>query len=350
MKLLLITQKVDADDFYFSFFISWIKLMAREFDRLDVICLGKGDFNLPENVRVFSLGKEKGNLKIARLFNFYKLIFGLHYDSVLVHMNPIWVVLGGLVWKLGGKKVFLWYTHKSVTFKLRLAEKIADKIFTASRESFRFESKKVIITGHGIDTQLFKPSQDPTLSVKEPGLGRQAVGQTLRILAGGRITPSKNYETLIEAAKILKKRDFLFKIDIFGEPILESDYKYREKLFQIIKESGLEPNFNFLGKVLNDVMPKLYQEHNLFVHLSRTGSLDKVILEAMACGIKVVSSNDASKTFLPENLIFDNDDPNELAEKIISMSYDPNSDLIDYVVKNHNLNILISKIGKIIKK
>ena len=54
------------------------------------------------------------------------------------------------------KKTLLWYTHKAVNWKLKLAEKLVDKIFTASKESFRLPSKKVEITGHGIDLEKFK--------------------------------------------------------------------------------------------------------------------------------------------------------------------------------------------------
>src|SRR3989344_8250246 len=148
MKLLVITQKVDENDQLLGFFIEWLKRLAQKFDKLIVLCLEKGEFNLPENVEVISLGKNKGHSKIRQLFTLYSLLFTRrhNYDAVFIHMNPIWVVLGGPLWKLFNKKIFFWYTHKAVTSKLRLAEIFADVIFTASKESFRLPSKKIIIT------------------------------------------------------------------------------------------------------------------------------------------------------------------------------------------------------------
>ena len=345
MKLLVITQKVDENDQLLGFFIEWLKRLAQKFDKLIVLCLEKGEFNLPENVEVISLGKNKGHSKIRQLFTLYSLLFTRrhNYDAVFIHMNPIWVVLGGPLWKLFNKKIFFWYTHKAVTPKLRLAERFANVIFTASKESFRLPSKKVIVTGHGIDTQLFKPDHLRLNLKKDQRFN-------LSILSVGRIAPVKNYETLIDAAKILKDGGVDFSVTMVGEAALDSDARYLMSLKLKIKSLKLEENFNFVGKINHKDLLRYYQTHDVFIHLSKTGSLDKTILEAMACGMRVLSSNDSSMAFLPGNLIFIEDDPLELASKILTVkdsAIDP--DLRHYVVQNHNLDILIDKISNYIK-
>ena len=353
MKLLIITQKVDKNEQLLGFFIEWLRLFAEKFEKITVLCLEKGEYDLPGNVKVISLGKDRGYGKFKQFFNFYFLILKYHreYDAVLVHMNPIWVVLGGYFWKLFDKKIFLWYTHKSITLKLRIAVIVADIIFTASPESFRLNSKKVVVTGHGIDTDLFKPNSEfENPALKERGLpgevGRQ--DSKLRLLSIGRISPVKGYETLIDAAKILKDKNVDFIITIIGEPALESDSEYEESLKFKIQNLKLEENFDFVGKVVHNDLPKYYQSQDLFIHLSKTGSLDKTMLEAMACGIKVISSNDAARTILPVELLF-NDNPQELADKIIKSQEINTDNLRTYVVNNHNLQKLITKISEIIK-
>ncbi len=337
MKLLIVTQKVDSGDQLLGFFIDWIKRFADKFDLVTVICLQKGDFDLPDNVRVKSLGKDRGQGKARQLFNFYYLISTLDYDAVLVHMNPIWMVLGGPVWRLMGKHIFLWYTHKAVTWKLRIAEIFTQKIFTASKESFRLPSRKVIVTGHGINTELFKPA------------GHHGSGHKLRILSVGRISPVKNYETLIEAAKILKDGGMDFSVTMAGEPALAKDKDYLLKLKYAVNILGLGDEFNFVGKVDFKNLPELYQSHDLFVHLSKTGSVDKTLLEAMACGMKVLSSNDSARAFLPGRYLFDENDPKELAEKIKEASKIPvDPSLREYIVVHHNLDRLIGKLSDII--
>ena len=337
-KLLVVTQKVDENDQLLGFFIDWIRLLAEKFEKITVLCLEKGQFTLPDNVEVISLGKDHGAGKLKILSTLYFLLFTCRkeYDAVFVHMNPIWVVLGGWWWRLTGKKIYFWYTSGGVTLKLKLAEKFSNVIFTASPESFRLKSKKVIVTGHGIDTDLFKPN-----------LRRSDLGETnhkLKILSVGRIAPVKNYETIIEAAEILKDRGFNFSVTMVGEPALDMDKYYELRIKEKIKKLKLESYFNFVGKVDHKDLPPFYQSHDLFVHLSKTGSLDKTILEAMACGMNVLSSNDASRGFLPPELIFNQDNSAELADKIKNIQLSQGRNLRQYVVENHSLSGLIDKI------
>jgi len=342
MKLLIVTQKVDPEDQLLGFFIDWIKIFANKFESIIILCLVQGRFSLPENVRVISLGKNRGESKACQLFNFYKYTWLLRkdYNAVFVHMNPIWVVLGGFWWHRLSKKVFFWYTHKAVTIKLKLAEQFADVIFTASKESFRLPSCKVIITGHGIDTNLFRP--DPS---------RKKYDGITRILSVGRIAPVKNYETLVDAAKILDGRQFNFSVAIVGEPALKKDELYERRLKDKIKNLGLEKYFRFLGKIVNKDLAPYYQSQDIFVHLSKTGSVDKTLLEAMACGMKVVSCNDSARAFLSSDLIFDEDDPKELAEKIMEILVkEADPDLRECVLENHNLGRLINKITNVINE
>jgi glycosyltransferase involved in cell wall biosynthesis len=219
-----------------------------------------------------------------------------------------------------------------------LAEKLVDKIFTASPESFRLKSKKIVITGHGIDTEKFQNTKHKTQ------IKHKAQSTKQKILTAGRIAPVKNYEILIEAAEILKTRGFDFEVKIAGAPILEKDEIYFEKLKGIIKEKKLENIIIFVGSIPYRSIPEFYQEGDLFVNLSDTGSIDKAILEAMACGLLVLTSNEAFKNILAEKY-FTTKNPEEIAEKIIILSRaNPDSDLRDCVVKNHGLEALIKKI------
>ena len=60
MHLLFITQKVDRADWLLGFTHGWLKALAGKVDRLTIICLEQGETELPSNVRVISLGKERG--------------------------------------------------------------------------------------------------------------------------------------------------------------------------------------------------------------------------------------------------------------------------------------------------
>jgi len=281
MKLLIITQAVDTEDPILGFFARWIEEFAKHTERTEVICLKSGRSDLPENVRVHSLGKERvaaenttiyGSVfrRVRYVWRFLSLVWKLRneYDAVFVHMNPEYIVLGGFWWRLWGKRVALWYTHKSVTLKLRMAELLVDIIFTASRESFRLPSKKVRVMGHGIDTEFFSP--DPSIARGE------------WILSAGRLMQSKRHDLAIRRAaregKVLR---------IAGEG------PERANLEALAHTQ--HATVQFLGGLAQTQLRDEYRTAAYFVHTSETGSLDKVVLEALACGLKVVTDDPALK-------------------------------------------------------
>ncbi|MFH1979538.1 MAG: glycosyltransferase [Patescibacteria group bacterium] len=366
MKLLILTQKVDVNGSILGFFHGWIEEFAKNCEQVTVICLqeglpcemrsnfserkiiSQGDYNLPENVKILSLGKENGISKIKYIFNFYKYIWRerKNYNRVFVHMNPEYVVLGGLFWRLWNKKIGLWYTHKAVNLKLRIAEKLVNKIFTASKESFRLKSKKVIITGHGIDIKKFK--------IQSSKFKVQNINKKFKIITIGRISRIKNLDILIKAANILRDKNSDFKINIIGAPISEKDKIYFEKLKELIKEKKLENYINFLGSIPHKNINKFYQKADLSINLCPTGGMDKAVLESIACVTPVIVLNKTfANTFgeFQNQLILKNPDVNELAEKInqIIELPTPQKDkmknaLYQTIVINHNLENLIKKI------
>lgn len=335
-KLLIITQRVDEHDQLLGFFIAWIQRFAQHFAHVHVLCLQKGSYQLPQNVSVESMGKDREYSKARQLFEFYRFIIARRheYDVVFVHMNPIWAALGGLVWRIMRKRVCLWYTHKAVTMRLRVAHAMVHRVFSASPESFRLPSTKVMFTGHGIDTDAFSPG-DEHLRSKDS------------LLTVGRIAPVKNLEVLVDAMSLLAQQGSLLRVVVVGEAALDADRAYEDSIRRRINNAGLAEQFVFAGKHKNDELQMFYRQCALFVHMSRTGSLDKALLEAMACGSRVVSSNDSARAFLPPELIFDGTNPGDLARGIDqALSESPDPSLRAYVVEHHNLNALIQKLSK----
>ena len=154
MKLLIITQKVDSDDGYFGFFHDWLKLFAAKCETLTVISLETGTYDLPSHVRVLSLGKENGRSLFKYITRYYGYSWKYRHDytHVFCHMNPPYVILGAPLWKLLGKKIALWYIHRNVDLKLRIAEKLVDVAYTSTPESFRIESNKRNLIGVSVST------------------------------------------------------------------------------------------------------------------------------------------------------------------------------------------------------
>ncbi len=314
----MITRKVDREDASpAGFTYGWVKKLGENLDFLYVLTWQKSDRgDLPENIKIISLHF----LKIFTLpWHVLRLLPKI--DGVFCHQNPEYTILSFPA-KVFRKKIVSWYTHKTVNFKRRLMELLADTILTASDKSFRrpLFSKKVIVTGHGIDVNYFRMAEKK--------------GE-FQIVSIGRISPAKDYETLIKAAGSLK-------LKIVGQPVLKRDWQYLKKLK---KMAG--PNVEFVGGVPHSQILPHYQNCDLFVNLSRTGSLDKAVLEAMACGKLVLTSNEAFKDILSSEMMFQPGDPKDLADRIVNLrnlSADVGAGLREIVVKNHNLDNLVKKI------
>lgn len=343
MKLLILTQKVDQNDDVLGFFHGWVLEFAKHSAFVTVIALGVGEYNLPKNVRVFSLGKERGDSRLWYVINFYRLVWRerKNYDVVFVHMNPIYVILGGLLWKGWGKRIGLWYTHKNVDMKLRIAEKLSDIIFTASRESFRLTSNKIKIVGHGIDTEIFKPAE-------------KAKSEGLRIVTAGRISPVKDYETLIEAIEMLARENITAQVDIIGGPATTADEGYLNKLRILVREKNLGHLVRFIGPIPNKDLSVHLQKADIFINMSRTGGLDKAVLEAMSAGLIVVTSNEVLRVALGSDavmLFFAPGNAGMCVERIKGIQMLPLSErnyvasrLRSIVEKEHNIKTLIPRI------
>lgn len=347
MKLLIITQKVDKNDPILGFFHNWISKFSEKFEKISVICLEKGSFDLPSNVKVYSLGKESGRAKIKYVKNFFNLILGLHrdYEAVFVHMNPEYIVLSGFLWKVFGKKIFLWYSHRSIDLKLRLATFLSDGIFTPAPQGFGIKSKKVFYTGHGINFDDFK-------------IAYNHKKDDIVLLHVGRITRIKNIDILIKAvAKLKSVFSKRLKLILVGGTITSDDKKYSDSLKRIIIETNTQDVVEFRGFVPPSQIQNLYGMSDLSINLAPTGGLDKVVLESIACGVPVLVSN---STFIDlfgkysGDLVFLEKNQDDLAEKIKALiDNNEKQKIADYLLvrskERHDLGNTIDKISLIIK-
>jgi glycosyltransferase involved in cell wall biosynthesis len=363
MKLLVLTQRVDRGDSVLGFMPEWLRAFAGVAESVTAICLERGEFDLPNNVRVFSLGKEKYNTndtnrysnnantfvrRLRYIFKFYRLIWQerKNYTHVLVHMNPEYVVMGGLCWRMMGKRIGLWYAHGHVPFWLRLAEPLTHDIFASTKSGFRLPTKKLNIIGQGIDTEYFRPA------------GKKEDHDQFRIISVGRISPVKDYETLIQAISHLPSRAAVH-VDIIGGAGTSEQEKYFKEIKDLVQDRGLSDTIHFAGPVANRDILEILQTSDLFVNMSRTGSLDKAMLEAMACGVPVLTCNEAMLEVFghyQKQLMYQKGDSSELAKKIeefVKMapatSQSIGRDLRVIVVQDHSLNQFVKKITERLK-
>jgi glycosyltransferase involved in cell wall biosynthesis len=333
MRLLICTQAVDENDPVLGFFCRWIVEFAARCEHIHVICLREGKYSLPGNVSVHSLGKESGASRIKYLARFFRYSFALRrgYDTVFVHMNEEYVLLGGLVWRLLGKKIALWRNHKMGSWRTRIALKLSSVVFHTSPQAFVAHSAKAVEMPIGIDTDLFSPGAGPVAG---------------SILFLGRLDAVKRPELFLGAMREIAETHPDARADIYGDPTPGRE-AFAEELKR--KFSGLS-NVSFHGAVANDLTPALYRSHAIYVNTTPSGSFDKTIGEALSSGALVIAANAAVAPVLGE-FFSDTEDPERLAS-VMSRALDMGlSERIsfagkarEYVVMHHSLRLLADRV------
>jgi glycosyltransferase involved in cell wall biosynthesis len=337
MKLLVITQKVNKNDPILGFFHRWIVEFSKSFESVLVICLEMGEFDLPDNVKVLSLGKEERVSKIKYMFRFYKYIwqFRKEYDTVFVHMNQEYILLGGVIWKVLGKKISMWRNHHAGNFLTDIACYLCDKIFCTSKFSYTARFKKTQFMPVGIDTDFFK-------------VNLNVLRQPNSVLFLGRISPVKKPHIFIKALGILKKRNINFYASIYGDP-LPKDEDYFNSLKTLALELNLNKEIKFERGVPNDKTVDVYNTHKAYVNLSSSGMYDKTIFEAMACGCTIFASNDNLKGQIDDFYVLPQDNEEELALRLEQYFFGKvliKGNFEKYVQENHSLKELAKKLNK----
>lgn len=349
MNILFLTRKIDSDDDAASFVSDWIREFSAQLDggQLIVICQEMGRVpTLGENVEFYSLGKERGygKLRQSLLFQKHLLLNIGRVQGVFAHMIQHYSIMAGPWCFLFGKRLFQWYAHKDVNILLRLSTLFVDGFVSPSQESFRLCTKRPVhIFGHGINIDQFAPLKAPDASSNS----------SPKILTVGRISPVKNIDKMLAAIPYLIKNPVFEKVcfQIIGSPGLPSQKEYLERMQQWVHEMNLDRFVSFLGPKPNRDTIHYYQHAGIFINLSETGSLDKVVLEAMSCGTTVLTSNEAFRSIVPGELFFDSTDSKYIAakiEEIYKLSADSRKhlgqQLRQIVVKNHSLKHTVGSI------
>ncbi|MCE5175155.1 MAG: glycosyltransferase family 4 protein [Bacteroidales bacterium] len=136
-----------------------------------------------------------------------------------------------------------------------------------------------------------------------------------QILSVGRLYEQKGYDMLIEAWFLVVKKNPDWKLYIYGSGELQ------EYLIGLIIKKGLSDSL-FIKEPVKNIVDK-YIESSLYVMSSRFEGFGMVLIEAMACGLPVISFDcpDGPSDIIANNedgILVENGNIQQLAEK---MSY-----------------------------
>jgi glycosyltransferase involved in cell wall biosynthesis len=105
------------------------------------------------------------------------------------------------------------------------------------------------------------------------------------ILYVGRVNARKNLSRLVEAFSVLKRKGFHHKLVIVGKRDLQA-----QQVVERVRDLAIEDQVIFTGYVDWDDVPVFYNAAAVFAFPSICEGFGAPVLEAMACGIPVVTS------------------------------------------------------------
>jgi glycosyltransferase involved in cell wall biosynthesis len=350
VKVLAIVQTWNRDDPIRGFIVRWMETLADRTDQLTILTLEQRHEATHSKIKVYSLGKEHTEgigKRIQYLGRWHRCMKQIMRDDrpqvVFTHMTPIYSVLAAPYAKARGIPIVTWYAHPSLTCTLRLAHLVSTRTVASIATAYPYKHNKLTVIGQGIDVDLFSPEFG--VSPEQPPI----------ILCVGRLSPVKDHPTLLKAAWLLRQNDcHCFRVVIIGGPATSHDEKYVLELHRQVKQLGLEATVHFEPTVSMERLPLWYRRCAVYVNMTPTGSGDKVVWEAMACGKPAVVANEGFKETLGEyadRLAFRYGTPEELAlrlKSLLSVSTEDRARIGDYlrmqVINMHSLPRLVSNL------
>jgi len=187
--------------------------------------------------------------------------------------------------------------------------------------TLRLPPERVHVIGNAVD-ESYQPIRDPRLlsSVRE----RYGIGERFILYFGG-FDVRKNVFRLIEAyAKIRPRLDEPYQLVLAGR-LRHIGHPLYPDPRPLVRERGLESHVVFTGQIREQDKAPLYSAATLFVFPSLYEGFGMPVLEAMACGAAVITSNTSA---LPEvagdaAVLVDPTDTEALAQAMLELLRDP---------------------------
>ncbi len=143
----------------------------------------------------------------------------------------------------------------------------------------------------------------------------ETVGREDFLLAVSDIYVQKNLHTLVAAMSIIRESRPGIKLKLVGRAV---DQGYLQEIQDAIADHDLQDNIEFLGELDHVALTELYRKCAVFVFPSTVETFGNPLVEAMACGAPIASSDTAA---MPEILkdaaaFFDPLDASGMAEAV----------------------------------
>ncbi|MGC1818403.1 MAG: glycosyltransferase family 4 protein [Casimicrobiaceae bacterium] len=147
------------------------------------------------------------------------------------------------------------------------------------------EFLREVFAGFGIDATVVPNIVDVTRFAPAPISAPDRIASAPHVVIARNLEPIYDIATAIEAFAILHEARPAARFSIAGSG------PERAMLEGLVEKLGLTKAVTFCGTLSRDAMADLYHQATLMVNSSRVDNTPNSLLEAMACGIPIVSTN-----------------------------------------------------------
>ncbi len=343
MQIIILNLSTDEKNTVLGFTTKWIEKLSKNFSKIFVLTMQEGEYHFNNKVTVFEIKKGK-----FRIFTFYWLLIKILLQNKITgcfaHMTPLQHNLAFPLFFIFKVKTLLWYEHGKITNTLKIANLLCNRSVSASVRNFK-SNKKHFVTGHGIDTELFYP------------ISKFENKKLFKIKYVGRISKIKRIDILLKLMKELASiKEINFSLKIIGDVIDQNSNNYYLSLKDYINSQNLKNKITFQKGLHRNELNEEYNQADLVISTSETNSLDKVLLEAMACETLILTSNPSFSNVLQNkkvtNCYCKSNKISDLKNAILNfamMKYEMRKnitkELRKIVLANHSLEKTIKKIS-----
>jgi len=272
----------------------------------------------------------------------YMKINKISFDVISVHCFLEAFIIRFLKWLLHAPNVFVFegwsdleaIIAKHADVKICISNAIANRCY----EKYRY---KPIVIPIGVDQKRFSPIGSE--------IHKKRGEHEINVLNVNRLSPTKNLDTLIDAAKITLEKTSNIQFIIVGDGSAKRD------LEMMVKHYDISSRVLFLGKVSDMDLPSLYRSADIFV--SPEVTKDEYLItveEAMSSGLPIIVTSPSGVFELvgDSGLIVFPRSATLLAEKILELASNPElrrklSEKSLIRIKDYEWNYLIKKYEKV---
>jgi glycosyltransferase involved in cell wall biosynthesis len=317
-KLLYILNSYSKNESsHFFHVLNLLSVMATK--GVDIVLLIEKASDVPifpeKNVKVMTLTNKKG---IGRFLELYKSVVSLNnqgYHHTYIRISSFTAIVASLANKLNGGKTFFWQSGTTIEWDLEqpfnlkkvqwymksyipsyLARKSTDYFVTGPESMVDYYAEvggvnrnKIKVLYNDINLDRFSSTKSSEASSKKIFLNNYGFNEDLLvILLVHRLSPVRKtmmyFPYCLEA---LVKKDLLKNVVV----VIAGDGEELIPIKNIAKENGSYSQCIFLGDVANSEIQHLYEMSDIFIHPTYNEGFPRVILEAMASGLPIVSTN-----------------------------------------------------------